>query len=35
MRLELTRRLCIEMAQENLKRYLKGEKLHNLVVEGK
>ena len=35
MRLELTRRKCIEMAQENLNRYLKGEKLHNLVVEGK
>lgn len=35
MRLEITRRTCIEMAQENLKRYLKGEKLHNLVIEGK
>lgn len=35
MRLELTRRKCIEMAQDNLKAYLKGEKLHNIVVEGK
>jgi len=35
MRLELTRRRCIEMAQENLARYLKGEKLHNIVVAGK
>lgn len=34
MRLEITRRACIEMAQDNLKRYLKGEKLHNLVLEG-
>ena len=35
MRLEITRRACIEMAQDNLKRYLKGEKLKNLVIEGK
>ncbi len=35
MRLEITRRACIEMAQENLKRYLKGERLKNLVIEGK
>lgn len=35
MRLEITRRACVEMAQENLKRYLKGEKLKNLVIEGK
>ena len=31
MRLELTRRRCVEMAQENLRRYLAGEKLVNLV----
>lgn len=31
MRLEITRRKCVEMAQENLRRYLAGEKLHNLV----
>ena len=35
MRLEITRRACIQMAQDNLKRYLKGEKLKNLVIEGK
>ena len=32
MRLEITRRKCVEMAQENLRRYLAGEKLHNLVI---
>ena len=32
MRLEITRRKCVEMAQENLRRYLAGEKLHNLVL---
>ena len=31
MRLELTRRRCVEMAQENLRRYLAGERLENLV----
>lgn len=31
MRLELTRRTCIQMAQDNLRRYLAGEKLRNLV----
>ena len=31
MRLEITRRACIEMAQDNLKRYLAGEPLKNLV----
>lgn len=31
MRLEITRRRCVEMAQENLRRYLAGEKLTNLV----
>ena len=31
MRLEITRRKCVEMAQENLRRYLAGEKLDNLV----
>ena len=31
MRLEITRRKCVEMAQENLRRYLAGEKLHNIV----
>ena len=31
MRLELTRRTCIEMAQENLRRYIAGEPLKNLV----
>lgn len=31
MRLEITRRRCVEMAQENLRRYLAGEKLVNLV----
>lgn len=31
MRLEITRRRCVEMAQENLRRYLMGEKLKNLV----
>jgi len=35
MRLEITRKACIEMAQDNLRRYLKGEKLKNLVIEGK
>lgn len=30
MRMELTRRKCVEMAQENLRRYLAGEKLYNL-----
>lgn len=34
MRLEITRRSCVEMAQENLKRYLKGEKLANVVIQG-
>ena len=31
MRLEITRRRCVEMAQENLRRYLAGETLENLV----
>lgn len=31
MRLEVTRRSCIQMAQENLKRYLAGEELKNRV----
>ena len=31
MRLEITRRKCVEMAQENLRRYLAGEKLVNVV----
>lgn len=31
MRLEITRRRCVEMAQENLRRYLAGELLANLV----
>lgn len=31
MRLEITRRRCVEMAQENLRRYLAGETLVNLV----
>ena len=31
MRLEITRRKCVEMAQENLRRYLAGEKLANVV----
>ena len=31
MRLEITRRRCVEMAQENLRRYLAGQKLENLV----
>ena len=31
MRLEITRRACIQMAQDNLKKYLAGEKLNNLV----
>ena len=31
MRLELNRRRCVEMGQENLRRYLAGEKLVNLV----
>ena len=31
MRLEITRRRCVEMAQENLRRYLAGEQLENLV----
>ncbi len=31
MRLEITRRRCVEMAQENLRRYMAGEKLVNLV----
>ena len=31
MRLEITRRRCVEMAQENLRRYLAGENLVNLV----
>ena len=31
LRLEITRRRCVEMAQENLRRYLAGEPLKNLV----
>ena len=31
MRLEITRRRCVEMAQENLRRYLAGEPLETLV----
>ena len=32
MRLEITRRRCVEMAQENLRRYLAGEALVNRVM---
>ena len=32
MRLEITRRRCVEMAQENLRRYLAGEELFNRVM---
>ena len=35
MLLEITRRTCIEMAQENLKKYLRGGKLDRVVVQGK
>ena len=31
MRLEITRRKCVEMALDNLRRYVAGEPLHNLV----
>ena len=31
MRLEITRKTCIQMAQDNLRRYLAGEPLHNRV----
>ena len=31
MRLEITRRRCVELAQENLRRYLAGETLENMV----
>jgi len=31
MRLEITRRRCVEMAQENLRRYLAGDELVNVV----
>ena len=31
MRLEITRRRCVEMALENLRRYVAGEPLHNVV----
>lgn len=31
IRMELTRRSCVEMARDNLVRYLAGEPLHNLV----
>ena len=31
MRLEITRRRCVEMAQENLRRYLAGEELENII----
>lgn len=31
MRLEITRRKCVEMALENLRRYVAGEPLHNVV----
>lgn len=31
VRLEITRRKCVQMAQDNLRRYLAGEKLVNLV----
>ena len=34
MRLELTRSNCIELALENLRRYIHGEPLKNLVQEG-
>ena len=34
MRLELTRRNCIELAQENLRRYLNGESLINFITKG-
>lgn len=35
MRLEITRKNCVEMALSNLKRYLAGEPLHNVVLPGK
>ena len=35
MLLEITRRTCIEMAQDNLKKYLRGEKLDRVVIKGK
>ena len=35
MLLEITRRTCIEMAQDNLKKYLRGEKLERVVIQGK
>ena len=35
MLLEVTRRTCIGMAQSNLKKYLAGEKLDRVVVQGK
>ena len=31
MRLEITRKTCVQMAQDNLRRYLAGEPLHNRV----
>ena len=34
MLLEVTRRTCIEMAQSNLKKYLAGEKLDRVVIQG-
>lgn len=35
MRLEVTRKTCVDMALDNLKRYVKGEPLKNLVLSGK
>lgn len=35
MLLEITRRTCIEMAQDNLKKYLRGGKLERVVIQGK
>ena len=34
MQLELTRRTCIQMAQENLRRYLAGEPMNNVIRGG-
>ena len=31
MRLEVTRKTCVQMSLDNLKRYLAGDSLHNLV----
>ena len=34
MRLEITRKKCVELALENLRRYVSGQPLHNLVAHG-